>query len=401
MAIRRSVAPLSFAQLMAAANELVPLVEAEADEAERLYRQTDRVADAIRSAGLYAMLTPRVVGGHELAYVDAMRIVERLSYADGSTGWCMMVTGIQCAQLGAFLSDSGAARVFAKGADFSGAGQGVPRGRAWKVDGGYTVKGTWGYGSGIHHADWIHSGCFVMDGEKMKLDRFGKPEIVLVHHPKSQIELKGNWDTLGLRGTGSYDYTTKGEELFVPDDMCWMLDAQPFRGGIQYTGSIVALSTWGHTGWAVGVGRRALDELNQIARQRADAFGLLANGASFRKSFAEAESKFRAAHAFVYQVWEDISDTYAQGRRATVEQITLARMAMRHVHDVISEISTFAHRVSRGISLRPGVLQRCYRDIHSGTQHIFLSDEIVQECGRVLLGGASPDAEWMILNLRG
>jgi hypothetical protein len=84
-----------------------------------------------------------------------------------------------------------------------------------------------------------------------------------------------------------------------------------------------------------------------------------------------------------------------------VEQITLARMAMRHVHDVISEISTFAHRVSRGISLRPGVLQRCYRDIHSGTQHIFLSDEIVQECGRVLLGGASPDAEWMILNLRG
>jgi hypothetical protein len=76
-------------------------------------------------------------------------------------------------------------------------------------------------------------------------------------------------------------------------------------------------------------------------------------------------------------------------------------MAMRHLHDVISEIATFAHRAARGLSLRPSVLQRCYRDIHSGTQHIFLADEILQDCGRVLLGGASKEAEWMILGLRG
>jgi len=397
----RSAAPLSFQQLMAAANALVPLVQADADEAERLYRQTDRVMAEFRRVGLNAMLTPRAVGGHELSYVDGMRIVERLSYADGSTGWYMMVTGIQGAQLGSFLSDSGAARVFANGPDFTGAGQGVPRGRARPVEGGYIVTGTWGYGSGIHHAEWIHSGCFVMDGDKMKLDRFGKPEIVLVHHPKDQIELKGNWDVLGLRGTGSYDYTTRQAELFVPADMCWMLDAKPFRGGIQYTGSIVALSTWGHTGWAIGIGRRVLDELNTIARKRTDAFGVLANSASFKQSYAEAEAKFRAAHAFVYQAWEDLDETYARRRHASVEQITLTRMAMRHLHDVISEIATFAHRASRGISLRPSILQRCYRDIHSGTQHIFLADEIVQECGRVLLGGAADDAEWMILGLRG
>lgn len=397
----RNKAPLTFEQLMAATDALAPLVEADADEAERLYRQTDRVAGAVRAAGLNAFMTPTAVGGHELSYVEGMRIVERLSYADGSTGWCMMVTGIQCAQLGAFLTDSGAARVFANGADFSGAGQGVPRGRARKVDGGYVAMGTWGYGSGIYHAEWIHSGCFVMDGDKMKLDRFGKPEIVLVHHPKSEVVLKGNWDTLGLRGTGSFDYTTKDEELFVPDEMCWMLDAEPFRGGIQYTGSIVVLSTWGHTGWALGVGRRVLDEMSRIACARTDAFGLLANSASFKQAYAQAESKFRAAHAFVYRVWEDLDATYARGKRATLEQVTLLRMAMRHLHDVISEIATWAHRVSRGISLRPSVLQRCYRDIHSGTQHVFLSDEIAQDCGRVLLGGASDKTEWMILGLRG
>lgn len=392
--------PPSFEQFMAAAEELVPLVEADADEAERLYRQTDRLVAAFRRAGFNALLTPKAVGGYELSYVDTLRILERISWADGSAGWCLMVANVVGAQLGAFLTDAGASRVFAKGPHFGGAGQGVPRGFARPVEGGYMVKGHWSYGSAIHHAEWIHSGCFLTDGKTMKLDKYGKPEILLVHHPKEQIEVKGNWDVLGLRGTGSYDYAVKEEELFVPAGMCWMLDARPFRGGVQYTAGIVALAAWGHTGWALGVGRRTLDELNKLSRKRADPFGILSNSPGFKQAYAEAEAKFRAAHAFVYSVWGDMGESFACGRQATVEQIALIRMAMRHVHDVISEISTFAHRASRGISLRPSVLQRCYRDIHSGTQHIFLADEIMQECGRVLLGGASQNAEWMILNLR-
>jgi hypothetical protein len=66
---------------------------------------------------------------------------------------------------------------------------------------------------------------------------------------------------------------------------------------------------------------------------------------------------------------------------------------MRHIHDVISEVSTFAHRSTRGVSLRSSVLQRCYRDIHSGTQHLLLADQIVQECGKVLLGTAGEGAQ--------
>ena len=399
--IQRTAASLSFEQLMSAANELVPLVEASADEAERLHHQTDRVMAEFRRVGFNALLTPKAFGGHELSYVDAMRIVERTSWADGSTGWCLMVISIVGAQLGVFISDSGAKRVFANGPNLFGAGQGVPRGYARPVEGGYMIKGNWSYGSGIHHAEWIHSGCFLTDGQNMKLDKYGKPEIVLVHHPKDQIELKGNWDVLGLRGTGSYDYTVKQDELFVPDEMCWMLDAKPLRGGIQYTAGIVGLSTWGHSGWALGVGRRVLDELNKLSRKRGDVFGLLSNSPTFKQFYAEAESKFRAAHAFVYRAWEDLDDTFANGQQATVEQIALARMAMRHLHDVVSEISTFAHRTARGLSLRPSILQRCYRDIHAGTQHLFLADEIVQECGRVLLGGASENAEWTIFNVRG
>ena len=136
-----------------------------------------------------------------------------------------------------------------------------------------------------------------------------------------------------------------------------------------------------------------------LARERADVFGKLGDRASFKQSFAEAEAKYRAARAFVYDAWGDMSDSFARGEPASSEQIALIRLAMRHLHDTISEVSTFAHRATRGASLRQSVLQRCYRDTHSGTQRILLADEITQDCGQVLLGMAGEDAEWNVLGL--
>ena len=392
----------SFEDLRRAANDILPLVEAEADEAKRLYHLTDRVVAEFRRKGLYTLLTPKVLGGAEMPYVEAMELVEQVAAVDGSAGWCMMVEGVMGASLGSFLPDQGARTVFPKGADVTMAGNGVPRGFARPVDGGFLIKGHWAYGSGIYHAEWIHSGCFIMDGEKMKLNQDGAPEIVLCQHPKSSIELKGNWDVLGLRGTGSYDYTLKEPELFVPAHMCYMFDAvEPARGGPQYGTGLVGFTSWGHTSWALGVGRRALDELAKLARGRADVFGKLCDSASFRQSFADAEAKYRAARAFVYSAWDALSERVAKGEKPNLEEIALIRLAMRHLHNVISDLSTFAHRAARGASLRPSQLQRCYRDIHAGTQHILLADEIMQECGKVLLGATGADARWTMFGVKG
>jgi alkylation response protein AidB-like acyl-CoA dehydrogenase len=392
----------SFDDLRRATQDILPLVEAEADEAERLYHLTDRIVGEFRRKGLYALLVPKALGGPEMPYVEAMQLVEQVAYVDGSTGWCMMVEGVMGASLGSFLPDQGARTVFPKGADVTMAGNGVPRGFATPVEGGYRIKGHWAYGSAIYHAEWIHSGCFIMDGDKMKMNKDGMPEIVLCQHPKSSIELKGNWDVLGLRGTGSFDYTLKEPELFVPAHMCYMFDApKPERGGPQYAAGLVGFTSWGHTSWALGVGRRALDELAKLARSRVDPFGKLCDSASFRLAFAEAEGKYRAARALVYAAWDALSERFATGSKPTLEEIAMIRVAMRHLHDVISDVSTFAHRAARGASLRPSQLQRCYRDIHAGTQHLLLADEIMQECGKVLVGAAGPDARWTMFGVKG
>lgn len=383
------------ADRMRAARSLIPLIQAEADEGERLTHITDTVVAAIREAGFFHMLQPRELSGAQLSYLDAMEIAELMAWADGSTGWYVMVGNAIAASLGAYLPEQGAQEIYGSQPLTMAAGQGVPRGQARRVEGGYMIQGPWSYGSTIYHAEYIHAGCIVMENGKPKMDASGAPEAIVTHFHKNDVELKGNWDTLGLRGTGSYDYNVKGSELFVPDYMCYpFVGIPPQRGGNQYSIGIVGFTSWCHTAWALGVVRRSLDEVAKLAPAKASVFGALGDGAFFKHSYAQAESKFRSARAFVQDVWGDLSETLDRGDPATVEQISLIRMAMRHIHDVGSEVTNFAYRNGGGVALRPSLLQRAYRDLHAGTQHVLLSDQIYQECARVLLGMTGRNARW-------
>ena len=272
---------------------LLPLVEAHADAAEAQTHLTDEVVAKLRSAGLYSLLLPACLGGAELPHVDAMRLLEPVVYTHGSTGWCVMVNNSLATLMSLFISDAGAARANRSapaGArlDVTGAGNGVPRGYARPVEGGYMIKGKWAYGSGIQHAEWIHSGCFLTDGTNVVTLPNGQPRMVIFHHPRSTIELKGNWDVLGLRGTGSYDYVLKDtEELFVPESLCYSFEMEEVqRGGLQGTIGLVGYTAWGHTTFILGVTRRILDELAQLARTRVDLFGRMMDSATFKLDFA-------------------------------------------------------------------------------------------------------------------
>jgi indole-3-acetate monooxygenase len=393
------------AEFHARVDALLPLIENRAAEAENLGRLTDDVVDALRKSGIYTMLFPKAVGGAEISPFDAMQIVERLSYAHASVGWCTLVNNMEGLTMAIYIEDAGIAEVFADGVDITIAGNGVPRGFARPIDGGYMIRGHWAYGSAIAHAEWIHTGCFVTDpsGKDMVIEPNGQPKIIITHHPRSTIKLLGNWDVLGLRATGSFDYTiAEGEELFVPAYRTYGFDAgAPRRGGIQGALGLPGWSAWGHSSWAIGVGRRMLDELIKVMVARTDAFGRSSDSASFKFQFAQAEAKFRAAHALVYDTWRGVSATCARGEQPTLQQMTMIKLALRHIHDVISDVGTFAHRAARGASLRNTVMQRFYRDIHSGTQHILMADQIVEEAGRALLGLPGPEAQWTVFGVVG
>jgi indole-3-acetate monooxygenase len=306
--------------------------------------------------------------------------------------------------LAIYVEDEGIEKVFANGPDITIAGNGVPRGFARPVEGGYMIRGHWAYGSGIQHAEWVHTGCFVTDPSgNVVMGPNGQPKIVVTHHPRSTIKLLGNWDVLGLRATGSFDYTiADAEELFVPTYMTYDFDiGAPRRGSAQGALGLAGFSAWAHSAWGVGVGRRMLDELVKVIVQRQDAFGKSAESASFKFQFAQAEAKYRAARALVHETWKDVSATCDRGEAPSLDQMTMIKLSLRHLHDAISDTSTFAHRSARGASLHNTAMQRVYRDIHSGTQHILMADQIYEECGRALLGLPAADSHWTVFGVTG
>ena len=169
--------------------------------------------------------------------------------------------------------------------------------------------------------------------------------------------------------------------------------------GLSFLG-IVGFTAWGHTSFALGVGRHALDELATIAKAKAGPFGILADSPSFKEKYARAEAKYRSVRALIYSAWNDIDETLEREEPASLEQIALLKLGFRYAHEVMSEICTFAYHGGGGVALRSSPLQRCYRDLHAGLQHVLLSDQIMQDCGTVLMGHARNGAKWELLGLK-
>ena len=110
-----------------------------------------------------------------------------------------------------------------------------------------------------------------------------------------------------------------------------------------------------HSGWALGVGRRLLDELATLAQSKTGRPGSAVDSDSFVEQFAKAEASMRAARAFVREAWTDVAETCVdRNEHASVRQHTLVRLALTNVTQVLHEVSTFVY-LSAGTT---GVAQR-------------------------------------------
>jgi indole-3-acetate monooxygenase len=367
------------------ARSVAPLLREESAAGEANGALTDRTMAALRSGDFFSLMVPKCCGGAEADPVEALQIIEELSIADGSTGWVVMAAGLCMGTAAAFLDDAAVGEIFAGGALPIIAGHGGANGTAIVERDGYRLSGNWRYGSGTKHAQYIHSGAVVIENGAPRLTPDGQPEIRIFVTPRRDAVLADNWNVLGLRATGSVDYTIT--DLFVPEG--WTHPPgilTPNRGGNFYLIGLLGIAVIGHTGFALGVGRRALDEIAAFAREQSGPTGRLRDSDSFREHYGSAEAHFRAARALVYDTWRDIEAATRRGHCMTTRQTTLARLAMSHVTSIAADICSFAYRTGGGVALRDGPLQRCFRDIHAGTQHLHAHPLILRECGRELAG---------------
>ena len=374
--------------LAARARALQPLLDQHGEHGDLHGRLADEVVEALHREGMFKMWEPRAVGGFELDPLPSLDVLEHLSYADPSAGWVVMAACLSTGTGAAYLGESAVADMWADGKQPIIAGQGTRPGSAVPTEGGYLLTGSWSFASGLLHGTHIHTLGVI--------ETTGEARIFVL--PVEQATLLGNWDVMGLRGTGSVDYTI--DNVFVPEANTHVsVTATPNCGGGLYHIGIIGFAVMCHSGWALGVGRRMLDELAALAREKAGRPASLAESDSFVEQFAKAEASLRAARAFVREAWTDMTDVcITKNGHATVREHTLVRLALAHLTQVLHEVSNFVYLNAGTTALRRGLLQRLFHDVHAGTQHVTSAPHVFQTCGREL-AGLAPGLSWQFLDL--
>ncbi|HTN83118.1 MAG TPA: acyl-CoA dehydrogenase family protein [Sorangium sp.] len=370
---------------LAAVERVRAVALAHAEESERLRTLAPAVVDALQSSGLFAVAAPRVVGGAESDPLTQLEVFEAMARADASAGWSLMISALLAALAGGTLPDEGARQVFA-GPFPTFAGLQVPTGLARRVAGGYALEGRWAFGSGVRHARWLFT-CAIVAPED-GAPTTGPPEMISVAVPREQVVVEDTWDVAGLRGTGSDHYRIEG--ALVPEALtCPFPTAPQRRGGAMYSLPLIALVATGHVGFALGVGRRALDEIAAVAPRRVKVWPQVALGshAAFHMDLGRAEAKLDAARAYAFDALGRMWDRARAREALSIEDWTAIRVAQTYVTDVAAEVAAFAYRAGGGGALyAASPLQRCFRDLHAATQHIAATDDAYEFAGRARLG---------------
>jgi alkylation response protein AidB-like acyl-CoA dehydrogenase len=312
-------------------------------------------------------------------------VFAELAYADGSAGWCLMASASVTAFFGAWAADDFARECFADGVPLA-AGQFAPNGTATRDGDGWRVTGNYQFGSGIVHAAWVGAGVLTQpeNGEN--------PDFLLTLFPREHATRKGNWDVLGLRATASEDYEVR--DAFVPDGATFNFFAPTrYRGGPVYDLGVLGITAVGHSGFAIGVTRRALDELANVAtgaKHRMGAPSPMRDSERFLHELGNIEGRFRAARAWVYETFSDAQRAAEEGS-VTPHHVNLVRQATVHVTQEGADIARQAYLLAGTTALRDGPLQRCFRDLHAGTQHFFASPAAAQDLARDVLNASEQD----------
>ncbi|GAA2866722.1 acyl-CoA dehydrogenase family protein [Pseudonocardia halophobica] len=377
---------------VALARSIKPVIDAEADTMEAGATITKPVVDAIAENGLFWLLVPREYGGAGQDIVTSLKVVEELSRADGSVGWAFMANAFSTGVAVGFFSPEGAEEMYAGADKAITAGMILPTGTGVRVDGGYEVTGTYGFGSGSHHASWIGAG-FVVLGEDGNPEMNGPednpvPVCRIAFVPREKVEFLGGWNVMGMAATGSDNY--KVEKLFVPEAHTMdTFSTEPVRPEAVYKLGMLGIGVGGHAPVALGIAQRALEEIAQITadKKRPGYPTVVGDSEMFRRGFVEHEALLQAARLYVYQAHADAEAAAAAGT-ITDEHRARLRQAATWVQKVAQDVVTWAYNWGGSASIRnPSVLGRCLRDISVGAQHMLVEPMTLVEASAPIIAG--------------
>jgi alkylation response protein AidB-like acyl-CoA dehydrogenase len=361
--------------VLAAAASVTDVVAGQADAAEEQRRLPAETVAALVEAGLMRLCVPEKYGGPAVDPMTMVAAVETVARADGAAGWCAAIASTT-SSMAAFLPVPVAERIYLPPGSVTG-GVFAPNGSGVAVDGGYRVTGRWQWGSGTQHCQWITGGVRCDD------DTFR-----LCFIPAEDVEFHDTWYTSGLRGTGSLDFSVS--DVFVPLDYTF----EPGRTRPVVDTPLAAFPNFallasGIAAVALGIGRRAIDELAAMASGKHPQFSSrsLAEHPYTQIEIAKVDAGLRAGRSFLIEslaaAWQEAS----AGGSISVDRRVDIRLAGVHAVEAAVAATDTSYTLAGGSSLYSShPLQRCLRDVHATTQHIMVAPKLYATLGRATLG---------------
>lgn len=385
-ALKFAETPMANIDPLQAARSLRELIESEADAIEEQSTMTEPVIEALHQSSLFRLSTPRCLGGLEADSSTILDVCEELSFADGSVGWAH-AQNITVGAYAAYLEEE-FAKPLAKAR--ASAGMFAPLGIATEEDDGYRVSGDFMFGSGSGHAEYMGGAALLMkDGEVIPFGNGGLPVLAFIV-PTERVKLNGNWDVMGLKGTGSFDFSIP-DQWIARGQAFPLLGAKTLHGGSIYGIGPIPVGTISSAGWGLGVAKRALHEIVEIAKAGRARMGQipLLEQAPFQRDLGiqtmALESVRRLLHDSYGRAIEAVGG--AELPELCEDRIRETKAAATYATRVCKEVVTFAWETSGSVGIRnPSVLQRCFRDMCVGAGHMVFDDRNYTELAKRIVG---------------
>ena len=356
----------------------------EAASCEQERRLTPAAVEALRDTGVFRMTFGRRVGGPELDPLAQIDLLERISTADPSAGWCAMI-GSDGGYATAWLDRAVVEEMYPT-LDSPTALNANPSGQARAVDGGYEVQGRWAFGSGSTHSDWLFLHCmtFGPDGS-MTMAPDGLPAMRFVGVPRAEVEIVDTWTTTGLSGSGSHDVVVS--KAFVPEGRTFaLLHGAPVDPSPLYAQRWMFFVNLAAV--PLGLGRAAIDEATRAAASKVSLASMSAakDDPLVAVALARAEALVASARAYVHDTVGAVWDGVQAGDDVTGAWVRF-RIANTHAfHSVKEAVGLLYEALGTTGVYRSSPLDRWLRDITTMTQHVLAQPKSMLAAGRALQG---------------
>jgi alkylation response protein AidB-like acyl-CoA dehydrogenase len=367
----------NFAALLAAAQELRPVLFEHAAQVEAERRVPDEIAERIEAAGLWRMRRAKEFGGFGLGMRKTAEIHEEMARGCPSTAYMSAMLNGNDAFHAMYPRETQeelyqdlnarSSVMFAATRD------------ARRVDGGWILSGRWPYATGILNAQWADIAFHRMDENGVSQGT----SFALV--PLSDGRIEDTWQVVSLVGTGSFSFT--GENIFVPDARTF--DYTAFVEAVPIFGVTASLSVFSSViGMADGMLEAVREKLGREQPLVYTAYRRAMDSPSVQLNLSDAAQLIDGARLHAYRGAEDCDRATAELRDLTVLERARIRADVGTAASLVRKAAALLLNVGGPSGFATGSpIQRYWRDLELGSRHGYITSDIAREAyGKALLG---------------